>query len=354
MSVRAAVGALVDGLAGAFSALTGNTQNKPLPSMGRRDGYIPNPSDIVALRRTLVKALKLPAGIVDEILDFAEYWACNSNEIDFIEEHGNVMMVNAGSSNENKFLLRSFPVGFTGGLEEDRTLAEQLAYDTKLPRPYPLEKEHEADFFTNLASYPTPSLYSPVRKIVFSIRSSDQGWGGDVPGTFQGSSTWFEAGLERFDARNTCNPQCVPDLRYTSRASQAPELPLCSLRPIEPLIELVPSRSDEEQEQEDNGPEYEYSHPLWAHDVLSIQRNRVATREFADHCVTWRWDDSLVDPDSEEEKAIDDAGRGKSSGNGEFVRRLKMGDVVTIWAKARYAGWVNNIERVSVDIYWAV
>ncbi len=38
----------------------------------------------------------------------------------------------------------------------------------------------------------------PCRKIVFKIKSHDQGWGGnrEHKGTYKGSYTWFEAGKE--------------------------------------------------------------------------------------------------------------------------------------------------------------
>jgi hypothetical protein len=41
------------------------------------------------------------------------------------------------------------------------------------------------------------------RKIVFTIRSRDQGWGGSAAdkGTYRGSYTWFDVGLERMVAR---------------------------------------------------------------------------------------------------------------------------------------------------------
>ena len=41
------------------------------------------------------------------------------------------------------------------------------------------------------------------RKIVFTIRSHDQGWGGSAAdkGTYRGSFTWFDVGLERVVAQ---------------------------------------------------------------------------------------------------------------------------------------------------------
>ena len=49
------------------------------------------------------------------------------------------------------------------------------------------------------------ALVNPCRKIVFTIESKDQGWGGDADdeNSFHGSWTWFEAGVERLDKVNT-------------------------------------------------------------------------------------------------------------------------------------------------------
>ncbi len=51
----------------------------------------------------------------------------------------------------------------------------------------------------------------PCRKIVFDIVSKDQGWGGGRgdQGTFHDSFTWFDVGLERFDALAGCKSQSV-------------------------------------------------------------------------------------------------------------------------------------------------
>jgi len=40
--------------------------------------------------------------------------------------------------------------------------------------------------------------------------------------------------------------------------------------------------------------------------------------------------------------------------NGEFIRGLQVGDVVTIWGKARFGGWGNWVQEVCCEIYWAV
>ena len=243
-------------------------------------------------------------------------------------------------------------------------MAEELAYDTNESIPRPLKTELDPSFFKSLAKYPTPELTHPVRKVVFTIKSRDQGWGGDRnrgDKQYAGSWTWFEAGLERFDREQTCEspfkwisrpaliqlgePHCTSDLRYNSPKSPEPSLPLCGLRPVQPTIQ---------QPRGEDGSKYEYNHPLSSHDKYTIQRNKTANRQWQYNAVTWSWDDN-VDPASEEAQQLDeDEGRGKASATGEFVRSLKLGDVVTIWGKARFPGWANQVEKVKIDVYWAV
>jgi hypothetical protein len=61
-----------------------------------------------------------------------------------------------------------------------------------------------------------------------------------------------------------------------------------------------------------------------------------------------------VHPDSPEADALEEQGRGRASLNGEFVRNLRVGDLITVWAKARFGGWANIVTDVKVDVYWAV
>lgn len=63
------------------------------------------PVDVVITRIMLTKGKKLPPGVVDVILDFAEYWAHSSNEVDYIAEHSSPLRVNGQSPSENKFLV---------------------------------------------------------------------------------------------------------------------------------------------------------------------------------------------------------------------------------------------------------
>ncbi|ODA83173.1 hypothetical protein RJ55_01684 [Drechmeria coniospora] len=307
------------------------------------DGYNPTPIDIAVTRIMLVRSLRLPPDLVDAIFDFAEYWAHSTNAINYTTEHQDCLRVSGSSHLEDRFLLRSYPLGLTG-IDGARNLVEELAYDTNEAKPLPLSEEHDRLFFAKLVRYPTPRLANPCRKIVFSLRSRDQGYGGQVGarGTYRAAWTWFEAGLERFDATQDCDSKCTYDVRHEVPSSTAPQLPVCSIRPMRPAIQR-------------DGPDqdFEYVHPLHGQASLEIHRNKVATWDWQDHVVTWSYRDNTA-ADSDGGKVLDEEGRGRATGDGSFVRGLKIGDVVTVWAKARFPGWINFVESVKIDIYWAV
>ena len=108
--------------------------------------------------------------------------------------------------------------------------------------------------------------------------------------------------------------------------------------------------SNEEHGDEDR---CRYIHPLHRDPDWEIQRNKAATMQWQEHVVTWSYLDDMQ-PDSDAGKALDDQGRGRGTGDGSFVRNLRLGDVVTVWGKARFTGWVNTVDHVKIEVYWAV
>lgn len=109
--------------------------------------------------------------------------------------------------------LRSYPVGLTERAYEggDDSSARGEEFSTTVPDPLPVFKEFDRDFFQR-AIKNASTFSNPARKIVFRIRSHDQGWTTDeVPGMFIAAKTWFDAGIERFDASNSSKylVQCV-------------------------------------------------------------------------------------------------------------------------------------------------
>ncbi|KAG8414755.1 hypothetical protein J3459_014080 [Metarhizium acridum] len=334
---------------------------RPSDKTDADDGtYHPNPIDIVVVRIMLTRSVKLPPDLVDAIFDYAEYWAHSTNAIDYQAEQQEPLRIYGSSRTEDKFLLRSYPVGLTGIKGQD-TLSKELAYDTQEATPLPREKDCDAKYFAKLAKYPTPRLLNPVRKVVYKIKSHDQGWaGGDYgdKGTYKASWTWFEAGLEKFDAAQTSDAQSTRNVPQETPKSDSSALPVRALRAVYPHIERLPKSDDENKENEDDNesqPEakYKYVHPLEGQPEWEIQRNLRATGDWQEHVVTWSYLDDIK-ADSDAGKALEDQGRGRATGDGSFVRSLVLGDVITIWGKARFPAWVNNVDSVKVEVYWAV
>ncbi|KHO01349.1 uncharacterized protein MAM_00350 [Metarhizium album ARSEF 1941] len=335
---------------------------RPSDKSDADDGtYHPNPIDIVVVRIMLTRSVKLPPDLVDIIFDHAEYWAHSTNVIDYQADQQEPLRICGSSRAENRSRLaqlRSYPVGLTG-IEGQDTLSEELAYDTQEARPLPRGTDCDTKYFAKLARYPTPRLMKPVRKVVFKIKSHDQGWtSGDNAhkGTYKASWTWFEAGLEKFDAAHTCD---ATDVRQETPESGSSALPVSGLRAVYPNVEQLPKSDDDGSREPEDGNgsqpevEYKYVHPLLAQPEWEIQRNLMATSDWQEHMVTWSYLDD-IEADSDAGKALEDQGRGRATGDGSFVRSLVLGDVVTVWGKARFGGWVNTVDHVKIEVYWAV
>jgi hypothetical protein len=160
----------------------------------------PSLADVLVVKAMLSQGLKLPVELVDVILDHGEYWVHSSSSLSSVESgSGQSIVVGVRRANENRFILRSLPVGFIKlPSEEPRfNTIENLPID-RLRREQPLE------WFQRMSR--VEQLQKPARKVVFTIKSKDQGWGGDHNdhGTYNGSWTWFDAGIERFDADAEC------------------------------------------------------------------------------------------------------------------------------------------------------
>lgn len=256
------------------------------------------------------------------------------------------------------------------------------------------DPEYPLDQFHDWIGSPVKAVEHPCRKIVFTITSRDQGWGGDRPefrGTYQGSYTWFEAGLERFD-KNAERPKDTTERepalskeQIEQQQAQAQDQDQVTQAPLDPgesgesgepssisepsAVGTEDNSSPEGDGQEDVPHPYlpVYSlrpiqptlqpdqntlhHTLNPNPDWTIQCNKTATRNLTTHQVVWSWDDNVHSKTAEELRAV---GRGQGTGTGAFVRDLKLGDVVTVWAKARFGGWANHVEDVRMNIYWAL
>lgn len=232
-------------------------------------------------------------------------------------------------------------------------------------------------------SMPDTQLEHPCRKIVFNIRSHDQGWGGRHVdhGTYEGSFTWFDVGLQQLKGVDMSQvpksvlgrkPQKIEEEQGSDLYSSEEERTTkgerflmfhnwatstgalegwdglrFDLEQIDPPFQPIVGNEEIPKWQRDG-----LAHPYLPHDK-TLQRNLTATKEFTDHEVVLRWDDDIK-ADSEEGLQLQSEGHGKELSDGELVRNLRVGDVVTVWARARFPGWCNIVEKCEVKVYWAV
>lgn len=211
--------------------------------------------------------------------------------------------------------------------------------------PKPLFEEYSPDEIKDLIASPISMLAQPCRRIVFTIRSHDQGWGGTPAdhATYNGSWTWFEAGLERWCKLGLTQPSTA-DQHSETQPRPRPSFHFDNLRTVLPEVKWNPDRSA-----------YNVVHELHPRPDLKVQCNVTAVRDTREHRVVWSYNDDInPDRDTEAAAKLEQEGRGKATGNGKFVRDLKLGDVVTIWAKSRFPGWANHVESVKIDVYYAV
>ena len=81
------------------------------------------------------------------------------------------------------------------------------SYPEREPIPWPTDKEipnsATQEVLDLWRAKSLPSTKHPCRKVVFTFKSHDQGWGGDVStkeNRYAGSCTWFDVGLEKMSA----------------------------------------------------------------------------------------------------------------------------------------------------------
>lgn len=315
------------------------------PSDSRKAEYEPSALDVVVVKIMLTKGCKLPHEIVLSLLDHAEYWPHTTTTLD------HSLSVSSGAGRENQFVLRSRPLGLVKKVHYDD---HYYSFTTAQAKPLSQSGDYSLSQFQDWIGGPTDTLEHPCRKIVFTISSRDQGWSSQAQdrGSYRGSWTWFEAGKERFD-KNATRPKgslekeaLAEDVVKEEVGSSSapgpsneiptPYFPVYAARSIHPALE--PGQDA-------------FHHDLHPSPQLTIQSNKAATRQLTTHKVVWSWKDD-VNPLSSEE--LSELGRGPETGDGDFVRNLTLGDVVTVWAKARFAGWANHIESVKVDIYWSL
>lgn len=363
------------------------------------DRYQPSLEDVLTVKNilfTLRPECPLPLELIDSIIDLSEYWPHTTTTGFFFPGHPNIaqdvtisrreVTISAGGQSENKFLLRSLPIGSLPPQEDNNEQFLQMhTFSKEPPKPLPKDRDIPDDATEEvIKKWAEKSQIRgefPCKKIVFRIRSHDQGWGGirADKGTYRGSYTWFDVGLERtyatrkgistnftnLDTDLQLNNQDLTVINLVEHIIEGPQLYhsdsdsqesangiVCSSYTISPDVENNPNYNPQNDRDPNANNRVMFKHPLNPDNKI-LQKNKTATRAYQDHKIIWKVNDD-IHPESPEADELEAQGRGKETANGDFVRNLKIGDVVTIWAKARYPGWANTVEDVSMDVYYAV
>ncbi|KAI0405926.1 hypothetical protein F4802DRAFT_124513 [Xylaria palmicola] len=292
------------------------------------------PEECIEVKRILRAATNFPPEIIDIVMDFAEYWACSVTSVDYSVTANGHLAIHGGGDRENKLLLRTEPLGLTAWHTDDQDRWQAAAPARSIHEEYS-HKELEA-----LVEGKALTLEHPARKIVFDIVSRDQGWSHDLENhhTFHYSWTWFEAGIDRFDKGHEQSTETSEKSESDTTSNNEKTPTTAAIRPVWPPL------------QEDLSG---YNHPLHPAVDHMIQSNRVAEHDWQNHHIEWSWTDG-IDPESSGAQELTSNGRGSATGDGSFLRNLRLGDMVTVWGYARFPGWNNSVQKVQVRVYWAL
>ncbi|KAI1181091.1 hypothetical protein F4777DRAFT_1570 [Nemania sp. FL0916] len=295
----------------------------------------PTPKECAEVKGVIGVATNFPPELVDIVMDFAEYWACSKASIDYtMTTSGHLTIAGArAGEDEDQFLLRTEPLGLTTWHWDDQENWRAAAPARKLDQEYPRQE------LERFVEGPPSTLEHPFRKITFDIVSKDQGFSND-----SASWTWFDAGIDRFDKGHTRKHpgpfhrivSYINTLLGSSNSERGP--PTDAIRPVWPPLKEDTTAYDHEL------------HPTADH---MIQCNRLGEYDWQHHHVEWLWTDD-IDPESSAAENLKESGRGSATGNGSFLRSLKVGDMLTVWGRARFPNWSNSVEKVEVQVYWAL
>ncbi|CAG8921077.1 unnamed protein product [Penicillium salamii] len=209
-------------------------------------------------------------------------------------------------------------------IDEQRTIHKDC--DQVLLKTVPLCYDRNACLSLEQGSSPKQLPHRgthPCRKIIFNLSSHDQGGRRRHHNMYEFSWTWFDTEV------------------------------------IRSAHEKSMYANGNEQEILDNERGQVRKHYTEADDLLlprgnKLQVNGAHVSEMQHTTIVWDYRDD-VKADSPEAHEIEKTrGRGRLTLDGRGVRELEVGDSIALWARARFPGWSNHVNRASVRIYWAV
>ncbi|KAG2135128.1 hypothetical protein DEU56DRAFT_399535 [Suillus clintonianus] len=284
--------------------------------------YQPSVADILKVKRYL--QFKLPAELIDRIIDDACYWAHSTV---YIGRPFTVPIYRNGKRSVDGVYIRSLPLGIRG-TEGDIRLVEEDFEDGGVAWEKKLQLGGLDD-----ASSSAPTLSShPCRKIEFQLWCHDQSVRKKFPHAFSTSFVWADVSIE--------------SLQTPISEDDTIEWP-AHLLFEECSAEL--SRSQQETGKPFNPPS------------LKLRKNIAMKTSGSTHPMFWHFRDSFhncKDPDDDcvwhfIDKTFDrDAA--KSAQVGRLVRSMEVGDCVTLWVQNRHPESEDNVQEARITVYWAV
>ncbi|OBT57048.1 hypothetical protein VE04_02605 [Pseudogymnoascus sp. 24MN13] len=328
----------------------------------------PTVADVLVVK-AMLQSLSLPLELADAIIDYAEYWPHTSAVLPGIKP-----ACAQGNTRENYFVTRTLPLGcLSSSPSTDPSRAPPPASQGNMrPHVFPPTQSEASKAATAALRVKCIHVGKSFLNSGCAIRGwgrgimRDQGWGGDYKdhGTYNGSFTWLDVGRERARAIDKYESETLEGSaelpqskrqRKESSQSDVEKTLAWNLESVDPPLKTNVSPTGRQawlDEENRVRMALELEHPFLPHDK-TLQKNLVAKKEAVDYTIVWRWDDD-IDAESDDAEELQKAGRGKATGNGEFVRSLEVGDVVTLWARARFPGWSITVMDVEVDMFWAV
>jgi hypothetical protein len=82
--------------------------------------------------------------------------------------------------------------------------------------------------------------------------------------------------------------------------------------------------------------------------------NKTAVSQTQENTITWHYLDNIQAESADAEEIERSQGRGRATLDGSVVRTLGVGDSIAVWGRARFPGWSNHVEFISVRVFWAV
>jgi hypothetical protein len=212
-----------------------------------------------------------------------------------------------------------------------------------------------SEIFSQWKAQSLPRHENLCRKVVFTIKTRDHRWGPERwphHGEYGHACSWFDFGLERLEAidMDKCTPEkpvpmgFIDQFHLESRdgSLKVPTLIACDIRSIRPAAIKY----------QEDPPAYRFNYPFSATGTR-FQSRPTADPEVKEHVITWTSEDG-INSDPSGGGLQEREGRGKLTGNGDFVRNLKVGDIITVWARCRFRGRTSEVKEVKIDVYWEV